>query len=49
MLPKMKDFAEWVLSGATVLTHLSRINFPISIDRTSLFQILGVLGGISHF
>ena len=25
------------------------MNFPISIDRTSLFQILGVLGGIFHF
>ena len=31
------------------LTHLSRINFPISIGRTSLFQILGVFGGIFHF
>ena len=31
------------------LTHLSRMNFPISISRTSLFQILGVLGGIFHF
>ena len=28
------------------LTHLSRMNFPISISRTSLFQILEVLGGI---
>ena len=27
----------------------SRINIPISIDRTSLFQMLGVLGGIFHF
>ena len=26
------------------LTHLNRVNFPISIDRTSLFQILG--GGV---
>ena len=25
------------------LTHLSRMNFPISIGRTGLFQILGVL------
>ena len=25
------------------------MDFPISIDRTSLFQILGVLGGIFHF
>ena len=25
------------------------MNFPISIERTSLFQILGVLGGIFHF
>ena len=32
-----------------VFTHLSRINSPISIGRTSLFQILGVLGGIFHF
>ena len=30
------------------LTYLSRMNFPISICRTSLFQILGVLGGIFH-
>ena len=32
-----------------LLTHLSRMNFPISIDRSSPFQILGVLGGIFHF
>ena len=25
------------------------MNFPISIDRTSLFQILGVLSGTFHF
>ena len=25
------------------------MNFPISIGRTSLFQILGVLGSIFHF
>ena len=25
------------------------MNFPISIGRTSLFQILGVLGGTFHF
>ena len=31
------------------LTHLSQMNFPISIVRTSLFQILGVLCGIFHF
>ena len=31
------------------LTHLSQMNFPISIDRMSLYQILGVLGGIFHF
>ena len=30
------------------LTHLSQMNFPISIGRMSLFQILGVLGGIFH-
>ena len=28
------------------LTHLNQMYFPISIGRTSLFQILGVLGGI---
>ena len=33
----------------TILTHLSRMNFPIPIRRTSLFQILGVFGGIFHF
>ena len=27
-----------------ILTHLNRMNFPISIGRTSLFRILGVLG-----
>ena len=31
------------------LTHLSRMNFPISISRMSLFQILEVLGGNFHF
>ena len=31
-------------------THLGQMNIPISISRTSLFQILGVLGaGISIF
>ena len=30
-------------------THLNRMHFPISIGRTSLFQILGVLGGILKF
>ena len=34
--------------SACYLTHLSQINFPISISRTSLLQILGVLGGIFH-
>ena len=33
----------------TQLTHLSRMNFPFSIGRTSLFQILGVLGAMFHF
>ena len=33
----------------TILTHLSRMYFPIPIDRTSLFQILGVFGGIFYF
>ena len=28
--------------GLTILTHLSRMNFPIPIGRTSLFQILRV-------
>ena len=32
----------------TISTHLSRKNFPIPIRRTSLFQILGVFGGIFH-
>ena len=31
-----------------ILTHLSQMNFPISIGRTRLFQTLGVLGGIFH-
>ena len=31
------------------LTHLSRMNFPISIGRISLFQILWVFGVIFHF
>ena len=31
------------------LTHLSRMNIPTSIDRRSLFQNLGVLGGIFIF
>ena len=31
------------------LTHVSQMDFPISIDRISLFQILGVLSGIFHF
>ena len=29
--------------GLTILTHLSRMNFPISISRTSLFYIYGCL------
>ena len=37
-----------LVSRRTALTHLSRMDFPISIGRTSLFQILGVLGGIFH-
>ena len=36
-------------SLAGSLTHLSRMNFPFSVDRMSLFQMLGVLGGIFHF
>ena len=32
----------------TILTHLNPMNFPIPIRRTSLFQILGVFGGIFH-
>ena len=35
--------------GLTILTQLSRMNFPIPIRRTSLFQILGVFGGIFNF
>ena len=32
-----------------MITHLGRMNIPISISRTSLFQIFGVLGaGISY-
>ena len=31
------------------LTHLNKMNFPISIGRTSLFQILGVLVVIFYF
>ena len=31
------------------LTHLSQLNFPVSMGRTSPFQILGVLGDIFHF
>ena len=34
--------------SACYLTHLSRMNFSISINRRSLLQILGVLGGIFH-
>ena len=32
-----------------ILSHLSRINFPISIGKMSLFQILGVLVAIFIF
>ena len=42
-------FLLYSLNGITiwhVLTHLGRMNFPISIGRTSLFPILDVLGGI---
>ena len=31
------------------LTHLCRMHFPILINWTSLFPILGLLGGIFHF
>ena len=43
-------FDENLLSGigGCHLTHLSPMNFPISISRTSLFQILGMLDGIFH-
>ena len=37
------------LDKSALLTHLSRMNFPISISRTSLFQILGVLSSIFQF
>ena len=40
----------WItLTRLMWLTHLSRMNFPISIGRTSLFQILGMLDGIFSF
>ena len=32
-----------------ILTHLSRMYFPIFINWTSPFPILGLLGGIFHF
>ena len=35
-----------VMFGGTILTHLSRMNFPISIGMTSLVHLLGVSGGI---
>ena len=41
--------SSFFLNLRDVLTHLSRMHFPISIGRMSLFQILGVLGGILHF
>ena len=31
------------------LTHLCRMDFPISINWVSLFPILGLLDGIIHF
>ena len=35
--------------GSPILTHLSRMKYPISISRTSPFLILGMLDGIFHF
>ena len=37
------------IHGCSLLTHLSRMSFPISISRVSLFQSLGVLDGMCHF
>ena len=37
------------INAKGILTHLSQMNFPISISKTSLFQILGLLGGIFIF
>ena len=40
------DMSAWSLRGFFFLFHEVRINpLSISIDRTSLFQILGVSGG----
>ena len=38
-----------IIFSILALNTLSRMEFPISISRTSLFQILSVLGGIFHF
>ena len=36
-------------SSDSLLTHLSRLDFPTFISRTSPFPILGMLGGMVHF
>ena len=36
----------YISRTCTPLTHLSRMNFPFFMDRTSLIQILEGLGGI---
>ena len=45
----ISDLSPEIRNANDDLTQLSRTYFPISIGRTSLFQILGVLGGIFNF
>ena len=45
---KTMKYDTWRSRFLTILTHLSQMNFPIPINSTSLFQILGVFGGIFH-
>ena len=45
----ISDLSPEIRNANDDLSQLSRIYFPISIGRTSLFQILEVLGGIFHF
>ena len=35
--------------GTGVVPHLNQMDLPTLMSRTSLFPILGVLGGIFHF
>ena len=37
---------EYELSFQSVKTHLCLMDFPISINGTTLFTMLGLLGGI---